>query len=259
MPSLAPYSNDLDYSYAPGIFPSMECLKHRPGEVRRLLLHSSAAGREGADKLRALASSLGVRVEEADRALSRISGKENCFAAAVFTKFRDDPDPAKPHVVLHRPGDSGNVGTILRTALGFGVEDVVLIRPCADPFDPKTVRASMGSLFSLRVRLYDSFEDYRAAFPARRLYPFMLDASLPLGEVLRARPSSPYSLIFGNEGAGLPPEFARCGQPVRIESNARVDSLNLAIAAGIAIYAFTRRDSGAEQGGLPCRSAASGC
>ena len=37
MPSLAPYSNDLDYSYAPGIFPSMECLKHRPGEVRRLL------------------------------------------------------------------------------------------------------------------------------------------------------------------------------------------------------------------------------
>ena len=238
MPSLAPYSSSLDYSYAPGVFPSMECLKHRPALVRRLLLHSSAAGREGADKLRSLAESLGVRVEEADRALSRVSGKENCFAAAVFAKFQDDLDPAKPHVVLHHPGDSGNVGTILRTALGFGVEDLALIRPCVDLFDPKTVRASMGSLFSLRVRLFDSFDDYRAAFPARHLFPFMLDASLPLREVLRSPVPSPYSLIFGNEGSGLPPEFASFGQPVRIESSDKVDSLNLAIAAGIAIYGF---------------------
>ena len=239
MPSLAPYSAHLDYSYAPGIFPSMECLKHRPTQVRRLLLHSSAAGREGADKLRALAESLNVRVEEADRALARVSGKENCFAAAVFTKFQDALDPSKPHVVLHHPGDSGNLGTILRTALGFGIEDVALIRPCVDLFDPKTVRASMGSLFSLRVSLFDSFDDYRAAFPAHHLFPFMLDASRPLREVLRAGPHAPYSLVFGNEGSGLPPEFASYGQPVRIESNDKVDSLNLAIAAGIAIYTFT--------------------
>ena len=46
MPSLSPYSSALDYSYAPGFYPSMECLKHRPEQVRRLLLYSSAAGRE---------------------------------------------------------------------------------------------------------------------------------------------------------------------------------------------------------------------
>ena len=238
MPSLEAYSARLDYSYAPGVFPSMECLKHRPALVRRVLLHSSAAGREGADKLRALAESLGVRVEEADRALSRVSGKENCFAAAVFAKFEDDLDPGKPHVVLHHPGDSGNVGTILRTALGFGVEDLALIRPCVDLFDPKTVRASMGSLFSLRVRVYDSFEAYRGDFPGHQLFPFMLDASLPLREVLQSPVKTPYTLIFGNEGSGLPAEFAEFGQPVRIESNDKVDSLNLAIAAGIAIYGF---------------------
>ena len=106
MPSLSAYKSDLDYSYAPGVFPSMECMLHRPGQVRRLLLHSSAAGREGADKLRALADRLGVRIEEADKALSRISGKENCFAAAVFEKFEDEPAADKPHVVLHNPGDS---------------------------------------------------------------------------------------------------------------------------------------------------------
>ena len=237
MPSLEAYRSDLDYSYAPGIFPSMECLLHRPESVRRLLVHSAAAGREGIGKLTELAETHRIRIEEADRALGRISGKENCFAAAVFGKFRDVLREDRPHVVLHRPGDSGNEGTILRTSLGFGMEDIALIRPCADVFDPRTVRASMGSLFRLRVRVYDSFEEYRAEFPDRQLYPFMLDASVPLREI-REVPAV-YSLVFGNEGSGLPAEFSAMGQPVRIESSDKVDSLNLAIAAGIGIYYFS--------------------
>jgi len=240
MPSLSAYKSELDYSYAPGIFPSLECMLHRPDAVRRLLLHSSAEGREGADRLRALAEELGVRVEEADKALARISGKENCYAAAVFSKFEDEPDRGKPHVVLHNPGDSGNVGTILRTALGLGIEDVALIRPCADVFDPKTVRASMGSLFSLRVKVYGRFEDYREEFPERILYPFMLDASIPLREAVKQTPDV-WTLVFGNEGRGLPEEFAGYGQAVRIESSEKVDSLNLAIAAGIGMYEFMIR------------------
>ena len=244
MPSLEAYKGSLDYSYAPGVFPAIECLNSRPEMVRRVLVHSSAAGREGVEKLTALAGKLGVRVEEADRALSRISGKENCYAAAVFSKYSDTLAADRPHVVLHRPGDSGNAGTIIRTALGLGIGDLAVIRPCVDLFDPRTVRASMGSLFGMRIRMYDSFEEYRAEFPDRALYPFMLDASVPLRQVLRGNIPPVYSLIFGNEGSGLPAEFAACGQPVRIESNDRVDSLNLAIAAGIAIYAFRVRDEG---------------
>ena len=237
MPSLESYHSGLDYSYAPGNFPSMECLLYRPESVRRLLVHSAAAGREGIGKLTELAEAHRIRIEEADRALGRISGKENCFAAAVFGKFRDELGKDRPHVVLHRPGDSGNAGTILRTSLGFGMEDIALIRPCVDVFDPRTVRASMGSLFRLRVRVYDSFEEYRAEFPDRQLYPFMLDASVPLREI-REVPAV-YSLVFGNEGSGLPAEFSAMGQPVRIESSDKVDSLNLAIAAGIGIYYFS--------------------
>ena len=238
MPSLSAYKSELDYIYAPGVFPAIECLLHRPECARRVLVHSSARGREGVDRLTELAGQAGVRVEEADRALSRISGKENCYAAAVFVKFSDPLDQERPHVVLHQPGDSGNVGTILRTALGFGVEDLALIRPCADPFDPRTVRASMGSLFQMRLRVYQTMEDYLTECPGRDLYPFMLDASVPLEEALRKPLRSRRSLIFGNEGRGLPPEFARLGQPVRIPSNDRVDSLNLGVAAAIGIYAF---------------------
>ena len=237
MPSLEPYKAELDYSYAPGIFPSMECLLSRPSIVRRVLVHSAAAGREGVGKLIALAEEHHIRVEEADRALARISGKENCYAAAVFGKFSDALDAGKPHVVLHNPGDSGNVGTILRTALGLGISDVALIRPCVDVFDPRTVRASMGSLFQLRVKVYDDFEEYMKEYD-RQMYPFMLDASVPMGTITEIPPV--FSLVFGNEGSGLPKEFSTLGQPVRIESNDKVDSLNLAIAAGIGIYHFMK-------------------
>jgi len=237
MPSLEGYKSGLDYSYAPGIFPGMECLTYRPEKVRRLLVHSSAAGREGVEKLCALAEKHRIRIEEADKALARISGKENCYAAAVFGKFSDALDAGKPHVVLHHPGDSGNVGTILRTALGLGISDIALIRPCVDVFDPRTVRASMGSLFQLRIKVYDDFSDYMKEYD-RPLYPFMLDASVPMGTITEIPPV--FSLVFGNEGSGLPKEFSTLGQPVRIESNDKVDSLNLAIAAGIGIYHFMK-------------------
>jgi len=239
MPALKEYRSGLDYSYAPGVYPAMECLLRRPELARRVLIHSASRGREGIDRLTALAEERGVRVEEADRALARISGKENCWAAAVFSKREEELDPGRPHVLLHHPGDCGNVGTILRAALGFGIEDVGVIRPCADPFDPRTVRASMGSLFQLRVRMYDGTEAYLAACGQRELYPFMLDASVPMEEAL-ARKGRVWTLIFGNEGSGLPAEFSRLGQPVRIPSNERIDSLNLAAAAAIGIYSFTR-------------------
>ena len=74
MPSLEAYKRDLDYSYAPGIFPSLEAMNKRPEIVRRLLISSKGQDSEGVKKLTALCESQGVRVEVADKALSRISG-----------------------------------------------------------------------------------------------------------------------------------------------------------------------------------------
>lgn len=238
MPSLESYSSSLDYSYAPGYFPATECLLHTPELARRVLLSSKAIGTEAAEKLMALCCEKGVRTEIADKALSRISGKENCFAAAVFSKTEKQPMAGKPQVLLVNPSDCGNIGTILRTALGFGVEDVALIRPCADVFDPRTVRASMGAIFQLRVKTYESYEAWEMENSGRPLYPFMLQASVPMEEVLKESLPPDWTLVFGNEGSGLPAEYAERGTPVRIPSNDRVDSLNLSIAAGIGIYAF---------------------
>ena len=241
MPALSPYSSSLDYSYAPGYFPATECLLHAPELTRRVLFSSKAGGSEAAEKLQTLCREKGIRTEVADKALSRISVKENCFAAAVFAKKETAPLAGKPQVLLVNPSDCGNLGTILRTALGFGIEDISLIRPCADVFDPRTVRASMGAIFQLRVKTYDSYESWERENPGRQLYPFMLQASVPMEKALVKPLPENWTLVFGNEGSGLPPEYATRGTPVRIPSNNRVDSLNLSIAAGIGIYAFTTR------------------
>ena len=238
MPSLTAYKASLDYSYAPGLFPTIECLKHREKQVRRVLVSEKTRDTEAETTLLALCGERNIRVEYADRVLRQISGKENCHAAAVFAKYEDTLAQDRPHIVLHHPSDCGNAGTILRTALGFGYTEVALIRPCVDLFDPRVVRSSMGSLFSLHVHVYDSFEAYREAAPGHLLYPFMLDASVPLASVTALEKTSPFALVFGNEGTGLPAEFAQLGQAVRIESNSRVDSLNLSIAAGIGMYHF---------------------
>ena len=241
MARLESYDKSLDYSYAPGIFPATECLKNAPERCLRLLLSSASEKSEGAQHLRAQAEALGVRTEIADRALERISKKENCFAAMVYRKAEGVFDADSPHIVLHHPSDSGNMGTILRTALGFGLRNVAVIRPAVDSDDPRVTRASMGAAFSLGVRHFDSFEAYRAEFPDRQLFPFMLTGAVPLPEAV-ARVAGPFSLIFGNEASGLPDAFAEMGVSTLIPHSGKIDSLNLAIAAGIGMYAFTQKN-----------------
>lgn len=241
MAKLEAYDKSLDYSYAPGIFPATECLKNAKERCLRLLLASSSEKSEGARNLRAAAEAANIRVEIADRALERISKKENCFAAMVYKKQEGEFCEDAPHVVLVNPSDSGNLGTILRTALGFGLTNIAIIRPAVDSDDPRVTRASMGAAFSLNVRHFDSFDAYRAEFPDRQLYPFMLTGAVPLSEAVK-KVSGPYSLVFGNEATGLPDVFAEYGVSTLIPHSGKIDSLNLAIAAGIGMYAFKNRE-----------------
>ncbi|MCR4620806.1 MAG: TrmH family RNA methyltransferase [Clostridiales bacterium] len=242
MPNLEPYSRKLGYSYCLGLYPSLMLMEARPSLALRLLVSPDASG-EGPEKLRHECALRGVRIEEASRVLRRESGKDNCFAGIVFKKDFQPLDPALPHAVLCQVSDEGNLGTILRSALGFDYLDVAIIRPAADVFNPRVVRATMGAMFRLRVCEFDSFEAYEAAFPGRKLYPFMLDGASALGEVAPTAPIE-HSLVFGNEAKGLDAGFQSKGQSVLIPQSNKLDSLNLSVAASIAMYAFrqSRKD-----------------
>ena len=237
MPKLEPYSRKLDYSYQLGVFPALMLLEARPECALRLLLHPQGLENEGVVKLRAKCAELGVREEIAERVLRRESKKDNCYAGLVFKKYDCALDPARNHAVLCQISDAGNAGTAMRSLLGFGIRDVAVVKPCVDVFDPHVLRASMGAFFKLRVRVYETFEDYRAEHPERPLYPFMLDGARPLNAVAAAA-RSPFSLVFGNEQTGLPAHFAQLGQSVLIPQSDEIDSLNLAVAVSVGTYVF---------------------
>ena len=237
MPKLEAYSRKLDYSYALGVFPSLMLMESHPEKAQRLLLHPDGLKNEGVGKLRELCAKLGVREEMAERVLRRESRKDNCFAGLVFEKFDSDLDPTACHAVLCQISDAGNLGTALRSLLGFGIRDVALIRPCVDVFEPHTLRASMGAFYKMRVHTFDTFDDYRALHPERPLYPFMLDGAIPLNEAA-SKAQKPFTLVFGNEASGLPPVFATLGQSVMIPQSDEIDSLNLAVAVSVGSYVF---------------------
>ena len=233
------YNDKAEYSYCFGPFPTFELIENRPQEAIEVLYHSqtSEAIRE---KLQRICQDQGIPCEQNDKVIQRIRDKENCLVIGVFKKHESVLSMDRPHVVLVNPSDMGNLGTIIRTAVGFGIPDLAIIRPGAAICHPKTVRASMGSLFRLNFQYFDSFADYKRAYGEdRKMYPFMLKGSVGLDQLQRDE-GELYSLIFGNEATGLPDEFLGEGQSVRIRHTDNIDSLNLSLAAGIAIYEFTK-------------------
>ncbi|MCR5685636.1 MAG: TrmH family RNA methyltransferase [Lachnospiraceae bacterium] len=276
------YKKEAEYSYTLGAFPTLELVQAMPERVVEILVHSSFTDRELIEGKCREAYEAGrmkhcrdtkpgqgddglLPIRQDDKTIGKLADKENVYVVGVFEKYTCELKADTPHLVLVNPSNMGNLGTIMRTACGFGYNDIAIIEPAADIFNPKTVRASMGSLFRIRHEMFASFEAYLAKFTSdragikadaagvakptddavskepkdiyRKFYPFMLDGSCRLQEA--PKPSDGrFSLIFGNEATGLPHEFAGYGCPVRIEQTEFVDSLNLTIAAGIGMYAF---------------------
>jgi len=135
-------------------------------------------------------------------------------------------------VALHGVQDPGNVGTIIRAAHAFGA-GVALSRRSADLYNPKTVRATMGSIFHAPIaREVDTVEFLSEASSLG----FTTVAALPeAGESPRSLPDGRLVLVVGTEGSGLPEEvISACGGAVTIPSQAA--SLNVAVAASILLY-----------------------
>ncbi len=235
---IKPYKKDSDYSYTLGAFPTFELIKNRPEIVRKVLTDSSFTDME---KLKKLCKQYGIQVEENNKLIAKISDKENCYVAGVFDKYDCRLRADRPHIVLVNPSNMGNLGTILRTAVGFGICDVAIILPGADIFNPKTVRSSMGALFHLNFRHYENFTEYRKEFEQHEVFTFMLNGENTL--TLKDCPKSKlYSLVFGNEATGLDASYLEVGTSIFIPQTPEVDSLNLTIAVGIGAYVFSNQN-----------------
>ena len=176
-----------------------------------------------------------VRFEVDSPLIEKLAHKGNVYALGVFEKYESALSKSN-HLMLVHPSGLGNIGTILRTMVAFGVRDLALIRPAADVFNPHIIRAAVGANFLVNVEYFGGLEPYREKF-AHRLYPFFLEAQTPLHE---AQFTPPFTLVFGPEWPGLPAVYQNAGTGVVIPQDGAAESLNLGVAVGVALYEARR-------------------
>ena len=140
--------------------------------------------------------------------------------------------------------DPGNVGTMIRTADAAGMDGVIIGYGCADPFGPKAVRGSMGSV--LRLPIFSTSE-------ATNSLPYILSDLKMRGysivstelnglDFFEACPTPPMVLVIGNEGRGISEEIRSVAtHHLTLPMRGGAESLNAAIAAGIMMYEVARR------------------
>ena len=231
------YKKNLEYSYALGTELTLELLQYHPEEVTAVYIHSRQLDNEIYRQIIDLCRKYRIEVINSDKAFRTVDAKENCYIMGVFRKFSNPIIPENNHIVLVNPSNMGNLGTIIRSCVGFGLSDLAIIAPAADIYDPRVIRASMRAFFGLRFSYFNSFEEYLQYADEREIYTFMLDGAKKLHEIEKA---DKFTLVFGNEATGLPEEYHRYGKSVFIEQLDTIDSLNLDNAVSIACYEFTR-------------------
>ena len=155
------------------------------------------------------------------------------IAAEVAIPLRSVQPPQGRCLLLDGLQDPANVGAIIRTAVAAGYEDIYLAG-CADPFSPKSVRASMSGVFFARI-MQGTQEEILSAIAGMSV----IAADMGGEDVFSYVAPEKFCLAVGSEGSGLSALVrSRADVTVRIPMDARTESLNAAVSAGILMYAL---------------------
>ena len=232
-----------------------EALAARPCPVRELFVTAQARARHA--DLVDVAMSRGVPVQQASgRVLDELSDTVTPQGLVAVCDLVDVPleealgAAAAPRlaVLLAAARDPGNAGTVLRTADAAGADLVAFSDTSVDPYNGKCVRASAGSLFHLPVAIDVDMAAAVSGCRAAGMRVLAADgaASVDLDQLDRAGGlAQPTAWIFGNEAWGLPDEVVGLAdQAVRVPIHGRAESLNLAAAAAVCLYASARAQRG---------------
>ena len=147
-------------------------------------------------------------------------------------------------VALDEVANPGNLGTILRTCDAVGAGGVILLGASTDPYDPASVRGSMGAIFSQSL-IKTTFEDF-ARWKDRHGYAVVGTSSAATLDYQEATYPRPCIILMGSERMGLSAsQMAACSLMVRVPMEGRGDSLNLAVATAVVLYeVYNQRRAG---------------
>ena len=192
-----------------------------------------------------LARTGAASVAMAPELVAELADKEDAELIAVVGMAAPAGIASDPHllvVVFDRPTTPGNVGTLVRSADAFGASAVIITGHAADPYDPKAVRASTGSLFALPVFSLDSVADALGVLPDG----VQIVATDEHGDVDVDEHdlSGPTVILVGNETAGLSAAWREAAHvTVRVPITGAATSLNAAAAGTVVLYEAVRQRS----------------
>ncbi len=142
-----------------------------------------------------------------------------------------------PTLLLYGLQDPGNLGAVIRSAVAFGMKNILMSADCADLYNSKTVRAAMGCLFRVRATVVEDFSSLIVALrqAGRRVFAAELrPGAIPLSNVALSLRDC---VIIGNEGHGIPEKLsAMCDASVYLPISPNAESLNAAVAASIFLW-----------------------
>jgi RNA methyltransferase, TrmH family len=171
-----------------------------------------------------------------EKIFNRLADTENTqgVLGVVSLEYGRTVSAGENHVLLDGLQDPGNAGTIIRTAAAFGYRSVIATPGCVDPFSPKVVRATMGAIFECAIVLLDDFTVLQDCH--------VVAADLGGPDIASVKIETPHVLAIGNEARGISAELQPwISQTVTIPfRTGAINSLNAAVAAGIAMYVLSR-------------------
>lgn len=197
-----------------------------------------------------------VRVAEVpDSLLSSLADTQSPQGIVFVCKSSNPAIPdrleGQRYLLLDGVQDPGNVGTIWRTADAFGADGLILCNGCADPWNPKTVRATMGAVFRLPV--YESTLEIAVEKLVQAELPLYAAALRDDTVDVRSILLDKSAVIIGSEGRGVSAQaLALCTKTVKIPMRPRCESLNAAAAASVVLWEMARNDDMQEPGEESC-------
>ena len=143
----------------------------------------------------------------------------------------------KYSIILSSMRDPGNLGSVIRSAVAFGVDHIVLTADCADIYNPKTVRSAMGSLYRTKVTIVNDFESFISAAKHNGRRVFAAELSENAKSLHEVGLTKGDIVIIGNEGHGISKDISTiCSGSVYIPISKKTESLNASVAAAIFMW-----------------------
>jgi TrmH family RNA methyltransferase len=206
----------------------------------RLLAQLAAAGAEAIPVAPAVLDALSER--DTSQGLAATFARQELLTTPAELETILAASPGPPLLlILDRLQDPGNLGTLIRTADAVGARAVVLLEPCVDPFDPKTVRGAMGSLFTVPLLQNDDPAALLRWLASLGLALVGADAHLGRAPWQSNVLAGPVALVLGNEARGLSPDLPpHLTGYVSLPIYGHAESLNVSIAGGVLMYEWLR-------------------